>query len=257
MASWAAPHASRRRASRGRATPATRRWPRRAGRARSAASSGSSSLAVLLAGIVAVNVAVLQLNVRLDELGRERVQLRGRHESAQLPALERLGERPDRVAGPREARPRARRPGADLPRAAGAADAMNERRSNRRIRLLLGVFALVFAGTLGPRRLAPGRAGLDARADGGAPAAADDGDPGRPRDDLRPDGRAARDRRAGDDGLRRPAQREAAAPGRARRREGARRGRGDALPAARRPHAPLRLRQAQGRSRRRPPRSRS
>ena len=33
-------------------------------------------LAVLLAGIVSVNVAVLQLNVRLDELGRERVQLR-------------------------------------------------------------------------------------------------------------------------------------------------------------------------------------
>jgi cell division protein FtsL len=33
-------------------------------------------LALLLAGIVAVNVAVLQLNVRLDELGRERVQLR-------------------------------------------------------------------------------------------------------------------------------------------------------------------------------------
>ena len=32
--------------------------------------------AVLLAGVVAVNVAVLQLNVRLDELGRERVELR-------------------------------------------------------------------------------------------------------------------------------------------------------------------------------------
>jgi cell division protein FtsL len=31
---------------------------------------------VLLAGVVAVNVAVLQLNVRLDALGRERVQLR-------------------------------------------------------------------------------------------------------------------------------------------------------------------------------------
>ncbi len=30
----------------------------------------------LLAGVVAVNVAVLQLNVRLDGLGRERVQLR-------------------------------------------------------------------------------------------------------------------------------------------------------------------------------------
>jgi cell division protein FtsL len=33
-------------------------------------------LAVLLAGVVAVNVAVLQLNVQLDELGRERIQLR-------------------------------------------------------------------------------------------------------------------------------------------------------------------------------------
>jgi cell division protein FtsL len=30
----------------------------------------------LLAGVVAVNVAVLQLNVQLNELGRERVQLR-------------------------------------------------------------------------------------------------------------------------------------------------------------------------------------
>jgi cell division protein FtsL len=33
-------------------------------------------VAVLLAGLVAVNVAVLQLNVRLDRLGRERAQLR-------------------------------------------------------------------------------------------------------------------------------------------------------------------------------------
>lgn len=33
-------------------------------------------LAGLLAGVVAVNVAVLQLNLRLDELGRERTQLR-------------------------------------------------------------------------------------------------------------------------------------------------------------------------------------
>jgi cell division protein FtsL len=33
-------------------------------------------LAGLLAGVVAVNVAVLQLNVRLDELGRQRMQLR-------------------------------------------------------------------------------------------------------------------------------------------------------------------------------------
>ena len=34
-------------------------------------------LAFLLAGVVAVNVAVLQLNVRLDELGRERIELQG------------------------------------------------------------------------------------------------------------------------------------------------------------------------------------
>jgi len=32
--------------------------------------------AVLLAGIVAVNVVVLQLNVELDQLGRERAQLK-------------------------------------------------------------------------------------------------------------------------------------------------------------------------------------
>lgn len=35
-----------------------------------------AAIAVLLAGVVAVNVAVLQLNVRLDELSRERVELR-------------------------------------------------------------------------------------------------------------------------------------------------------------------------------------
>jgi cell division protein FtsL len=34
------------------------------------------ALAVLLAGIVALNVAALQLNLRLDELGRERANLR-------------------------------------------------------------------------------------------------------------------------------------------------------------------------------------
>jgi hypothetical protein len=34
------------------------------------------ALAILLAGVVALNVAVLQLNVRLDRLGRDRAQLR-------------------------------------------------------------------------------------------------------------------------------------------------------------------------------------
>lgn len=37
---------------------------------------------MLLAGVVALNVAVLRLNVRLDELGRERAQLRA--DNAQL-----------------------------------------------------------------------------------------------------------------------------------------------------------------------------
>ena len=34
------------------------------------------AIAILLAGIVAINVAVLRLNVRLDELSRERARLR-------------------------------------------------------------------------------------------------------------------------------------------------------------------------------------
>ena len=37
-----------------------------------------ASLAVLLTGIVALNVAVLRLNVQLDELARERTNLRAR-----------------------------------------------------------------------------------------------------------------------------------------------------------------------------------
>jgi hypothetical protein len=40
------------------------------------------AIALLLAGVVALNVVVLQLNVRLDELGQERAQLRA--DNAQL-----------------------------------------------------------------------------------------------------------------------------------------------------------------------------
>ena len=75
MASWAGTARVETPPVRARRGGGRSRAPRR-GRARSAASSGSSSSPVLLAGVVAVNVAVLQLNVRLDELGRERVQLR-------------------------------------------------------------------------------------------------------------------------------------------------------------------------------------
>ncbi len=81
MASWAGtarvdspPVAQPRRRKRPVAQPAARR------RARARPFGGVVwivVLAVLLAGVVAVNVAVLQLNVRLDELGRERIELQG------------------------------------------------------------------------------------------------------------------------------------------------------------------------------------
>jgi hypothetical protein len=78
------------------AQPAPRRRPaapkpvRRPGTRRAAAPRGGilggvvwiGLLAVLLGGVVALNVAVLELNVRLDELARERVALRA--ESAAL-----------------------------------------------------------------------------------------------------------------------------------------------------------------------------
>ena len=60
------------------APPRRRRPPRPQARANARPFGGVLwivVLAVLLGGVVAVNVAVLQLNVRLDELGRERVQL--------------------------------------------------------------------------------------------------------------------------------------------------------------------------------------
>jgi cell division protein FtsL len=60
--------------------PVARRRSRPRGAARRRPVAGAVlwivALGVLLAGVVAINVAVLQLNVRLDELGRDRAQLR-------------------------------------------------------------------------------------------------------------------------------------------------------------------------------------
>ena len=81
MASWAG-------TARVDSPPVARPRPRRRPRAQAAPRRRAKSrpfggvvwivvLAVLLAGVVAVNVAVLQLNVRLDELGRERIELQG------------------------------------------------------------------------------------------------------------------------------------------------------------------------------------
>ena len=63
-----------------RRVPRTAPKPRRAGRASRRRStvggvSGSPSSRVLLAGVVAVNVAVLRLNVRLDKVSQQRVDL--------------------------------------------------------------------------------------------------------------------------------------------------------------------------------------
>ena len=76
MASWAG-------TARVEQAPVTRTRPRRRPVARTAAKPRPFGgvfwivvVAVLLAGVVAVNVAVLQLNLRLDELSRERIQLR-------------------------------------------------------------------------------------------------------------------------------------------------------------------------------------
>ena len=55
-----------------RAQPASRA----SARGRSAAAWSGSLLAALLAGVVAVNVAVLRLNLQLDEAGRERTELK-------------------------------------------------------------------------------------------------------------------------------------------------------------------------------------
>jgi hypothetical protein len=51
--------------------------------------------AVLLSGIVALNVTVLRLNLRLDDLGSERARLRA--ENAQLQAQASIGAAPEAI----------------------------------------------------------------------------------------------------------------------------------------------------------------
>jgi cell division protein FtsL len=77
VASWAG--AARTTTAHAPALPRPRRRVARAPVARTRTFGGVLWIVVfaaLLGGVVAVNVAVLQLNVRLYELGRERVQLR-------------------------------------------------------------------------------------------------------------------------------------------------------------------------------------
>jgi hypothetical protein len=68
------------------ASLAPARRPRPAPRARRRVSSGVAWIVVfgvLLAGVVAVNVAVLQSNIRLDKLGQERASLRAENAALQ------------------------------------------------------------------------------------------------------------------------------------------------------------------------------
>lgn len=65
-------------------TPVRRRTTARSSRASFAGVVSIVLLAGLLAGVVAVNVIVLRLNVRYDQLGRERAQLQA--DVAQLQA---------------------------------------------------------------------------------------------------------------------------------------------------------------------------
>jgi hypothetical protein len=81
MASWheAAAVAAPRPRSAPRPRPKPRAAPRRQAKARAGVAGGLAWIivaSVLLAGIVALNVAVLRLNIRLDHMNTEREELR-------------------------------------------------------------------------------------------------------------------------------------------------------------------------------------
>ena len=194
---------------------------------------------ILLAGVVFVNVAVLRLNLSLDTTNTS-----ARSCAPRTPRCSRSIRRcvASRAIQAAAASSRPRRPGS-----VGYVErreVMRDKQANRRIRLLLVIFALVFAAMLRARRVAAGRARRDARPHGRA-AASRDGRRSRPaaaRSST--DRRAARDRRADDDGLRRPAAGRRPARGRGRGPPHPRRRRERALPAAPEPQDGVRLRPA-------------
>ena len=215
-----APQRPRRSAGPGASSPGRVRGPPRAQAAASrAASSGSRSSAPCSPASSFMNVAVLRLNIRLDQLGRDRTQLRA--DDARSPRSCRARRRPARIQalGAQGARLVPADPTRDhVLRSRGPERSERDGWRTAGSACCSRSSALAFALDLRPRGLAPGRARAGARA-ARRPAAPRDGDHARrPRDDLRPDGRAARDRRAGDDRLRRPAAgAEPAARSRSRR----------------------------------------
>jgi Cell division protein FtsI/penicillin-binding protein 2 len=120
--------------------------------------------------------------------------------------------------------------------------------TNRRIRLVLAVFAFAFVAMFARAAWLQGvRAGSYERLASGQHKATIVEPAGG--DDLRPHRRPARDRPAGDDGLRRPAADPRPEVDRGRRRAGPQDGSGPGAGRALRPVARLRLHQAQGRPR--------
>ena len=185
---------------------------------------------VLLAGIVAVNVLVLQLNMQFDGLSRERAQLKAdnallRSQLSSASASVRIEDAAKSKLGLQAADPADDdvRPARQVKRKSSG------RQANHRIRLLLTAFAFVFVVALARAAWLQG-AQHDRLA---AMAITQHREtievPAGTGHDLRPHRRAARDRRAGDDGLRRSAEHRRRPARRDRRREGARPRRRQAL----------------------------
>ena len=102
-------------------------------------------VAVLLAGVVAVNVAALQLNVESQRLDERRDKALAANAAAQSRALEPRR----RVADRRRRQGDGARPGVrDELRAAAAQGPVSQKTVNRRVRLLVGIFTLAFAVVL-------------------------------------------------------------------------------------------------------------
>ena len=119
-------------------------------------SSGSSLFAVLLAGVVAINVAVLRLNLQLDEDRSRTHRSQERHRAAPLRDLQRGRDRRiERLAKGELGLARGRARGHDL----RPARAVKAAATNRRIALLAAGFLVLLGAALARAVVDPGREG--------------------------------------------------------------------------------------------------
>ena len=201
--------------------------------------------AILLFGVVAVNVAVLRAHVAVSKLDQKRLQLQNENQALQSQALGARRAAPDRGGGA-PARPHHGVGGQHLLLRPAASTAVEGARRQLAAASSPARHPPHVRGPRCARRLAPDRARVIARRDGADAGEGADRAAGRAGDDLRPAGQPARDRRAGDGRRRRSAADLRSAAGGADRGEGARAQVPDGLPAALRPQPRLRLRQAEG-----------